>query len=297
MSDIQVSEWQRWDIPFVWFTDSNSAAPNDVNFASVESVHIGFGNRRNPVPGGWGYVYFDDIRLNRPYCRPEYGPTGDLSGDCFVGVADVGVIGEQWLRGDVNLNPVTAPSDSNLVAHWKLDGNADDSSVNGYDGVAEGSYSWVTGKDGQAIDLSGGWIVVDDNGTTPKLRPKHYVSVMAWVNLDSPITSNERVVIKGRNDHETFGIEADEEDGAVFLFRDSGGDGHNLQSGSDAIASSEWIHIAGTYDHNEQLLYVNGVLEGSDTVGALELDADPNDGLGIGGRYGDVWRWRWSIRR
>ncbi|MHC4346250.1 MAG: hypothetical protein ACYSUP_16365, partial [Planctomycetota bacterium] len=100
--DLNVEEWQRWDVPFVWFTDDNSPAPNDVNFASVASVRIGFGNRRNPAVGGSGVVYFDDLRLSMPFCRPEYGPTGDLNADCVVGMADFGQMTKEWLDHDVN---------------------------------------------------------------------------------------------------------------------------------------------------------------------------------------------------
>jgi hypothetical protein len=271
LSDLKVEEWQRWDVPFVYFNDGNFAAvPANIDFSSVDSVYIGFGDRFNPQAGGSGQVFFDDLRLNKPYCRPEYRPTGDLNGDCFVGVADIGAMGEQWLRADVNANPVTPPSDANLVAHWKLDANANDSSTNAYHGTAQGSYSWVAGKDGQAIDLSGGWVVVDDNGVTPKLRPKHHVSVMAWIYIDGDLGVDEimRVVIKGENDQETFGLELEDDDGAIFIMRDANDPDNRL--------------------YNDQILYVNGVVEDSNARGAIELFSDANDGLGIGGRYGDT---------
>ncbi|HUT31360.1 MAG TPA: LamG domain-containing protein [Sedimentisphaerales bacterium] len=288
-SDIQVEEWQRWDIPFIYFSDGDFAAvPDDVNFSSIANVYIGFGNKRFPVAAGKGVVFFDDLLLSMPICKPEYGPAGDLDDDCIIGMGDVGVVGEQWLRGDVNVKPVEPPSDANLVAHWKLDGNANDSSANHYHGAAQGAYEWVAGKDGQAIDLAGGWVVVDDNGVTPKLRPKHYVSVMAWVYIESP-GEETKVVIKGEDNEETFGLEVDDEDGAAFIFRDANNPDEilSVKCGYE-LQSYEWIHIAGTYDQNEQLIYVNGVEEGSETRGAIELFTDPNDGLGIGGRYGDT---------
>jgi hypothetical protein len=288
MSDIQVEEWQRWDIPFIYFSDGNFAAvPDDVDFSSIRNLYIGFGDKLDPVAAGKGIVYFDDIRLSMPICRPEYGPVGDLDGDCIVGMGDVGAMGEQWLRGDVNVNPVTLPLDANLVARWKLDGDANDSTANAYHGAAQGAYEWVAGKDGQAIDLSGGWVVVEDDGNTPKLRPKHYVSVMAWIYLDGEASGDSRVVIKGRNDNETFGLEVSTEDGLAFIMRDANNPGTVLSvtSGGDAISENEWIHVAGTYDNNEQSCYVNGVVEDSNARGSIELIADANDGLGIGGRY------------
>jgi len=34
-----------------------------VNLANVTSITLGLGNRSNPVAGGSGLIYFDDIRL------------------------------------------------------------------------------------------------------------------------------------------------------------------------------------------------------------------------------------------
>ncbi|MHC4146335.1 MAG: LamG domain-containing protein, partial [Planctomycetota bacterium] len=268
--------------------------PNDVNFASVASVRIGFGNRRSPAVGGKGVVYFDDLRLSMPICKPEYGPTGDLNGDCFVGVGDIGTMGEQWLRHDINVNPVTVPSDANLVAHWELDGDPCDSSGNGYDGTAEGAYEWTTGKDGQAIDLSGGWVVVEDEGNTPKLRPKHHVSVMAWINRAQATDDDIKVVIKGGDDHETYGLEVnDQYEGLTFIMRDANeldeGDPKKYDVvGEQGLPVDEWVHIAGTYDGNEMTSYVNGEVAGTTTPGPNELYSNANEDLGIGGRYGDT---------
>jgi hypothetical protein len=98
MNDLKIEEWQRWDIALQDFSDANYAAVvNDVNLADVARLYIGFGNRRNPIPGGDGLVYFDNIRLYPPMCKPEYGPVADLSGDCFVYWQDLKIMAEQWL--------------------------------------------------------------------------------------------------------------------------------------------------------------------------------------------------------
>jgi hypothetical protein len=34
-----------------------------VNLANVTSISLGLGNKNNPVAGGAGMMYFDDIRL------------------------------------------------------------------------------------------------------------------------------------------------------------------------------------------------------------------------------------------
>ncbi len=52
--------WTQWTIDLTRFADQG------VNLANVNSITIGFGNRSNPVAGGSGIMYFDDIRLYPP---------------------------------------------------------------------------------------------------------------------------------------------------------------------------------------------------------------------------------------
>jgi hypothetical protein len=199
------------------------------------------------------------------------------------------VVGSQWLRQDANVNPVQDPGPTNLAGHWKLEGNADDLSDNNYHGAAEGDYEWIAGRiDSQAIDLSGGWVVVEDEGNTPRLRPPAQVSVTAWIRLDTSPETSTRIVIKGRNDYETYATEIGDDDVLVFFIRDTNGAQRYPVDSGDALPLKEWVHVAGTYDSNVLTAYINGQIKGTSTVGAITLLADANDGLGIGGRYGDT---------
>jgi len=103
MNDIKFEDWQQWDMPLTYFSDSNFAAvANDVNLAGVEKLIIGFGIRGSSQSSGEGWVYFDDIRLYPPRCVPEFGPYADLNGNCIVDFRDVEIIADEWLKsGDV----------------------------------------------------------------------------------------------------------------------------------------------------------------------------------------------------
>ncbi len=90
-----------------------------VDLANVTNLSIGFRG------GGSGVVYFDDIRL--------YSYSRRL------------------------LTPVE-PNPANLVGHWQLDGDFNDSSGNGLHGTGMGGPTFALGKSGQAINLDG----VDD---------------------------------------------------------------------------------------------------------------------------------------
>ncbi|MHC4726505.1 MAG: hypothetical protein ACYS17_04690 [Planctomycetota bacterium] len=54
------TSWTRWNIDLQAFADQG------VNLANVTSITLGLGNRSNPVAGGSGMMYFDDIRLYAP---------------------------------------------------------------------------------------------------------------------------------------------------------------------------------------------------------------------------------------
>jgi hypothetical protein len=56
----QVDTWTEWNIDLQAFADQG------VNLANVDSITLGLGNRTNPVAGGAGMMYFDDIRLYAP---------------------------------------------------------------------------------------------------------------------------------------------------------------------------------------------------------------------------------------
>jgi hypothetical protein len=54
------SRWTEWNIDLQAFADQG------VNLANVTSITLGVGNRANPVAGGSGMLFFDDIRLHPP---------------------------------------------------------------------------------------------------------------------------------------------------------------------------------------------------------------------------------------
>jgi hypothetical protein len=56
----QVEMWMEWRIDLQEFADQG------INLANINTITIGFGNRSNPVAGGTGRMYFDDIRLYQP---------------------------------------------------------------------------------------------------------------------------------------------------------------------------------------------------------------------------------------
>jgi len=56
----QATAWTQWTIDLQAFADQG------VNLADVDMIALGLGNKNNPLAGGSGTMYFDDIRLYPP---------------------------------------------------------------------------------------------------------------------------------------------------------------------------------------------------------------------------------------
>ena len=97
MNDIRKPRWHDWNIALQDFEDGG------VDLTNIKKVHIGFGDKDYPwFPGGSGTVYFDDIHLQEPICIPSHRSAAfaavDLSGDCIIDVADLGILAGKWLK-------------------------------------------------------------------------------------------------------------------------------------------------------------------------------------------------------
>ena len=56
----QLDTWTQWSIDLTRFADQG------VNLTNVNTISLGLGNKSNPLAGGTGTMYIDDIRLYRP---------------------------------------------------------------------------------------------------------------------------------------------------------------------------------------------------------------------------------------
>ncbi|MHC4620104.1 MAG: sialidase family protein [Planctomycetota bacterium] len=94
VNDITAGEWYEWNINLQSFGDDG------LNIEDVNKLYIGFGDRVAPVAGGWGFVYFDDIRLcvgasaypacwdYLTQCHGDADNTGDVKGSDFLALKE-----------------------------------------------------------------------------------------------------------------------------------------------------------------------------------------------------------------
>lgn len=145
MNDITEEFWQSWRIDL--------QNMDDINLGNIESITIGFDNSENqPTASGFGFVYFDDIRLYCSRCLEENIPEADFNRDCSVDYKDLEEITDRWLASRQETVTVFAPGAP--VARYKFDGNTNDSAGNA-DGQLRGNTTFVPGVDGQALKFDG----------------------------------------------------------------------------------------------------------------------------------------------
>jgi hypothetical protein len=163
------------------------------------------------------------------------------------------------------------------VGYWKFDegsGNiAYDSSGNGNTGTVNGA-GWTTGISDDALLFDGvnDYVGIADS---PSLRlTTNQASLELWfkptVTLDSTLTHRINILDKG----DGYGFQM--EPGARIFFTVWIGGNQWLGTVTSNWIAGKWYHIAGTYDGTTEKVYVNGILENSQSIsGSLSGNSLP----------------------
>ncbi len=212
--------WTQWDILLQDFVDLG------VDLTNVITMSIGFGNKADPVAGGSGYVFIDDIRLSRSLPveqEPEPEPVD--------------------------------PGTGNLVASYSFENNTQDGSGNGLNGTIMGNPAFVGGIAGMALSFDGVNDYVD-LGNNAAFDITEQITLSAWVNTNDAGSGLHKPYV-GKGDNAYAIKHASSNTIEFFIFE---GTWYVAQVRVDESFNGEWHHVAGTYDGNELKTYVDGIL-------------------------------------
>jgi len=179
------------------------------------------------------------------------------------------------------LSSTVSAQDPSLVLYFSFDndvaGEATDHSIYGNNGRIDGDPAVVAGQFGDAFtfDAGGDQVVVPSNET---LDIQDQITMMAWIQPGANLTADWRTIM-GKSPSSTLGqvqfsynIRTEQSGVLRFsLYFDSWQriDGPTLVEGT-------WYHIAGTYDGQQMVLYVNGASVGTiQTSGTINVTPDP----------------------
>ena len=250
---ITKTPWVQWNI------DLGSLGSS---LRSVTKLSIG-------VEGsGKGLIYVDDVRLYPSRCVASLKHiTGDLNNDCVVDYQDLDIMANDWLKGDSTLAaPSAAPSTTGLVAYYKLDGNALDSSGNNLNGTVIGNPVFTPGIFGQALTSDGTGDYVDCTNNVKWDAIANSITVSAWFRVDVFDVTYQPIVTKGDS---SWRIARNSETDNL-QWRCNGPNPTFRINSVAAVNDHEWHHVAGTYDGTMARLYVDGRLDGTlATTGAI----------------------------
>ncbi len=153
-----------------------------------------------------------------------------------------------------------------LIAHYDFNGNANDLSGNGNDGIVHGP-TLTSGRSNipnTAYYFNGidDYIQVPDNASFQIADNK--VTIALWVKVNYP--GNKFFLYKGSNQFNreySLGLSAGTDSLAGFNINNLGGWDSNQYSvnSKTVIQSDTWYYIVGSWDGKTQKIYVNGMLE------------------------------------
>jgi cysteine-rich repeat protein len=170
-------------------------------------------------------------------------------------------------NGEVTGNAIQGSNiPSGLVAYYKFDGNALDSSGNGINGVVGGGESYVLGKFGNAFDFNGiNQYVEFANSNSPKLGNNH--TITGWVYSRNNL-ANAALISKwcgicysGVRDARSYVV--DFSNGKMdYGISTSGGQlssGFHVFLSNSVLPVNQWVFFAVTYNGTRRTIYINGI--------------------------------------
>jgi hypothetical protein len=163
-----------------------------------------------------------------------------------------------WLRSD-SVTATVAPDPAGMVAHYKFDGNASDSSGNNNHGSEKGGPAYVAGKFDQAISLDG----LDDYVAIQNLQYAgvHYaqVSVCAWIRTSSG--ANQHIGSFDRNEYWRLQLAGEAGGPGRVGWSVMTSTGQVDYGSSGRVDDGQWHHVAGVFDNGTLTIYIDGSAE------------------------------------
>ncbi|UCD49331.1 MAG: hypothetical protein JSW27_17580 [Phycisphaerales bacterium] len=253
---------------------SELSSDGGVTPGPLTSVEIGLtGNAAAPM----SLILEDASGVSAAVTNPDAAATQQTSAtDFVVNLADYAidltavakatlVIGDGTPggSGSITINNVRLLGFEPPLAHWALDGNADDGAALGADGTVVGDPVWVAGAIGEALELDGVDDYVDCGNPAALDFGTGDFTISAWIKL----TTTERATVYAKGGDNSGGIRytlamGEANDNKMTLTTDD--DSSKRQARGDTVVNDgEWHHVVGMRSGNMSHVYVDGVLDGS----------------------------------
>jgi len=165
---------------------------------------------------------------------------------------------------------------SELVAYFPFNGNANDESGNGNHGTVMGA----TLTEDRSGNLNSAYYFdgIDDYidiGNDSTLKMSDAVTISVWVNLDYFPLSGWHNIISDHSPSYNNGKIFRFQDNGIEILLDAEGSPEARYNLPDTIAGI-WQHLAATYDGNSVKMFVNGILvDSTERIGTIAINPNP----------------------
>ncbi|MHC4646266.1 MAG: LamG domain-containing protein [Planctomycetota bacterium] len=283
MNDVREPQWHEWNIAMSSFSDAGAT------ITDIAKVRIGFGDRENPVIGGSGEVFFDDIRLYLPKCVPWIvKPAVDISNNCIVDFEDIEMLAGDWLEYGYGTVTAATPDGSKLRLQYLFDdaggtSTVADNTTPEYDGTFFVDVNQTPGNISTRLDPDG------KSGTSFHFSAPLGAAGISMPNdvfVDAGISQEITVCMWVKNVHpdetpdggafmwefrQWDGNSTEAGDRVLAVEADDTGDSYGLRDDGDSVwyehewdDHTEWQHYAFVRDAATLKIYVDGILESED---------------------------------
>ena len=205
----------------------------------------------------------------------RYGDlSGSYTGQCIGEGTDARIDSPRIIDAPADI-PIDGPvafcdtADTTLVGCWEFENTVADASGNNNNGTAT-SVAYATGKVGQAAVLTAGsHIAVPDSAS---ILASSQLTIEGWINPTSLPAGTARMGILDDDGHYGFFIYL----GQLRCFV-------NITVAYNVtLATSQWTHVACTYDGTTGTIYVNG-MQAMQMGGGGALGTPSGQGIALGG--------------
>ena len=181
------------------------------------------------------------------------------------------------------LTNIAECADPGLVAWYRFDGDALDSSGNEIHGTEMGDPTYEAGVFGQAISLDGDGDYVDC-GLDPKLDITEFLTFTYWIKVVEFDKSWNTVISRGDDSWRSSRAGTNN-----FMEAAVGGTAGNYTYGVTDVDDGEWHHIGWVYDGTMNYLYLDGEVDATEAnSGQITVSSFPlyiGDNSGATGRF------------
>ena len=222
------------------------------------------------------------MKINQGPCKTSLLDQPHLSSLKRISLAFVAIV----CGSVVSVLPVKAdysPPLPGLVAWWRGNGDATDSSGNGHDGTLRGGMGFTAGVYGQAFAAGSNKRAFVPDSPAFQLSS---LTIGAWAN-PSQVAYNFFFRGDDRTGLDPYAFGMDPNNGRCLFEIQDGSGGFTPLETPTAMPLNQWVHYTATLDGSthEMRIYVNGVLAAQTTATVtplLALDPSAVPGIGIG---------------